>query len=74
MRLEFDPGGRTAETFVHVPLPAGSRLSAAIMDGKPVPMSAISVSASGEAAIVAAGSLTHPVSFDFTLTPRGTAR
>jgi hypothetical protein len=74
IHLEFDPGARPTETFVHVPLTAGSRLSAATIDGRPVSASAISVSASGEAAIVAAGSLTHRVSFDFALTPVGMAR
>ncbi len=66
-RLEFDPGTRAIDTFVHVPLPRGSRLSAATLDGKPIPTSSVAVSASGDQAIVAAGALSHRVSFEFTL-------
>jgi len=66
-RLEFDPGARTVDVFVHVPLPHGARLSDAILDGKSIPTNAITVSASGEQAIVAAGALSHRVTFEFAV-------
>ena len=69
LKVEVDPGTRSEETFVHVPLPAGSRLSAATMDGRAVPGTAITASASGQQEIVAAGALSHPVTFDFTFAP-----
>jgi hypothetical protein len=69
LHLEFDPGARATDTFVHVPLPEGSRMSGAKMDGRAVPANAITTSASGQQAIVSAGELWHRVTFDFTLTP-----
>jgi hypothetical protein len=75
MRLEFDPGGRAVNTFVHVPLPAGTRLSEVKMDGKLLPDSAITVPASHEQAIVAVGEVAHRTTFEFRLVPRtGEAR
>jgi hypothetical protein len=74
LHLEFDPGTRASETFVHVPVPSGSKLSEARMDGQVVPMSAITTSAGGQQAIVAAGKIAHPVTFDFTLTQGGATR
>jgi len=77
LHLDFDPGTRATETFVHVPLPDGSRVAEVKMDGRAVPMSAIRLSAGRQQAIVAAGALSHRVSFDFTLaqgTAMGTAR
>ncbi len=70
LRVEFDPGtgGVAMNTFVHVPLVTGAKLSEVKMDGKPIPASAVTVSASGEQAIVAAGELSHKVTFDFTVT------
>jgi hypothetical protein len=69
LRVEFDPGtgGGAVNTFVHVPLTPGAKLSEAKMDGKAIPASAITMSASGEQAIVAAGELSHKVAFDFTV-------
>jgi hypothetical protein len=67
LHLEFDPGTRAVETFVHVPLAVGSRLSDAKMDGEPILMSAITTSANGQQAIVAAGEVGHRVTFDLTL-------
>jgi hypothetical protein len=77
LHLDFDPGTWATETFVHVPLPDGSRVAEVKMDGRAVPMSAIRLSAGRQQAIVAAGALSHRVSFDFTLaqgTAMGTAR
>ncbi len=75
LELEFDPGGRATETFVHVPLPEGMQIAEAKMDGRAVPMNAIQVSASGQQAVVEAGSLSHRVTFVFTLgASMGTAR
>jgi hypothetical protein len=73
LHLEFNPGTRAAETFVHVPMLRGAKLAEAKVDGKALPTSAITISANGQQAIVAAGELAHPVTFDFTLTP-GAAR
>jgi hypothetical protein len=73
-RLEFDPGARAAETFVHVPLADGAKLTESKMDGKPLPASAITISASGQQAVVAVGEVAHPVTFDFTLTAGGATR
>ncbi len=69
LHLDLDPGTRAADAFVHVPLPEGSRLSEARMEGRPMAKSAISVPASGGQAIVSVPALSHPVSFDFMLTP-----
>jgi hypothetical protein len=44
------------------------------MDGKPLPASAITISASGQQAVVAVGEVAHPVTFDFTLTAGGATR
>jgi hypothetical protein len=68
LRLEFDPGSRSTDTFVHVPLPEGSKLSGAKMDGRPVAASTITVTTNGQQAIVAVPALSHRASFDFTLT------
>jgi hypothetical protein len=67
LHLEVDPGARGTDTYVHVPLIAGSKMVEAKMDGKAIPMSAITLSPGGEQAIVAAGSLSRRVTFDFTL-------
>jgi hypothetical protein len=72
LHLELDPGARTTDAFIHVPLPAGSHLTAATMDGRAVPSGTITVKANGQQAIVAAPALAHRVSFDFTVV--GTAR
>jgi hypothetical protein len=68
LHLEFNPGTRAVETFVHVPMLRGAKLAEAKVDGKALPTSAITISANGQRAIVAAGELSHPVTFDFTLT------
>jgi len=68
LHLEFDPGTRATDAFVHVPLPEHSKLSEAKMDGRPIPANAITVTTNGQQAIVAVPALTHRVSFDFTLT------
>jgi len=72
LRVEFDPGvgGGAMNTFVHVPLAPGAKLSEAKIDGKPIPASAVTVSASGEQAIVAAGELSHKVTFEFMVRAR----
>jgi len=67
MRLEFDPGTRGVETFVHVPLAEGSKVVEAKIDGSVLPASEITVSPSGQQAIVAAGEVGHRVTFDFTV-------
>ena len=69
LRVEFDPGtgGGAMRTFVHVPLATGTKLSEAKMDGKAIPANAITTSASGEQAIVAAGKLSHKTTFEFTV-------
>jgi hypothetical protein len=73
--LEVDPGARATETFVHVPLQAGMQVADAKMDGRAIPMSAITIAGGGQQAIVAAGALSHRVTFDFTLSATmGTAR
>jgi len=69
LHLEVDLGARTADTFVHVPLLAGSQVSEAKMEGRPVAANSISTSANGQEAIVSVGALTHRVVFDFTVTP-----
>ncbi len=74
LHLEFDPGTRGGDTFVHVPLPVGSKLSEARMDGQIVPMSATTMSAGGQQAIVAVGKITHLAKFDFTLIAGGATR
>jgi hypothetical protein len=40
------------------------------MDGKTIPPSAVTVTASGEQAIVAAGELSHKVTFEFMVGAR----
>jgi hypothetical protein len=77
IHLEFDPGTRATDTFVHVPLPQGARLAEATMNGHAMPPSAITMLANGQQAIVAAGELSGRVVFDFTFaagTPVGAAR
>jgi hypothetical protein len=69
LHLDLDPGTRTTDAFVHIPLPDGSQLSEVRMEGRPMPKSAIDVLANGEQAIVSVPALSHPVSFDFMLTP-----
>ena len=73
LRLEFEPGARTTDTFVHVPLIGGSLLVEVTMDGHPIAMSAVSTSASGQQAIVAVPGISHHASFDFTLAPASAA-
>ena len=68
IRVEFDPGTRPVQTFLHVPQPRGAKITAATMSAKPLPMSAVTTSASGEQADVAAGEIAHPTVFEFTLT------
>jgi len=67
MRVEFDPGTRGVQTFVHVPLPPGMKLAGATMDGRPVGAGEITTAKSGEQAIVNAGKVAHRSVFDFTL-------
>ena len=72
LRVEVDPGTRAADTFVHVPLAEGTRLVEAKMDAKAIPMSAVRLAGSGQQqAIVAAGELSHRVTFEFTVTAAG---
>jgi hypothetical protein len=66
-RVEFDPGTRALETLVHVPLAVGAKLSEAKMDGKTLPMSSVHLSANGEQAIAAAGEISRPVVFEFSV-------
>ena len=66
MHLEFDPGTRTTDTYVHVPLPDGMRLAEAKINGRKIPGSAITLSANGQQVIVAAGDVSERVVFDFT--------
>jgi hypothetical protein len=73
MRVEFDPGVRTVETFVHVPLPDGMKVAEATMDGRAIAGNEISVARSGEQAIVNAGKVAHRAVFEFTLLPEGSA-
>ena len=73
LHLEFEPGARTTDTFVHVPLIGGSRLVEVMMDGHPIAMSAVNTSASGQQAIVAVPGISHHASFDFTLAPASAA-
>jgi hypothetical protein len=73
MRVEFDPGVRTVETFVHVPLPDGMKVAEATMDGRAIAGNEISVARSGEQAIVNAGKVAHRAVFEFTLLPDGSA-
>jgi hypothetical protein len=75
LRVEFDPGtgGGAMNTFVHVPLVPGAKLSEAKMDGKAIPASEITTSASGEQAIVSAGELSHKTTFEFTVNAGGGA-
>jgi hypothetical protein len=72
LHLELDPGARATDAFVHVPLAGGGRLTAATMDGRPVPSRAITVTSNGQQAIVAVPGLAHRATFDFTVV--GTAR
>jgi hypothetical protein len=51
----------------------GAKLSEAKMDGKAIPASEITTSASGEQAIVAAGELSHKTRFEFTVNAGGGA-
>jgi hypothetical protein len=74
LRMDFDPGARATATFVHVPLTVGTKLTEAKMDGKSLPASAITMSAGGQQAIVAAGEVGNRVTLDFTLTAVGAAR
>jgi hypothetical protein len=74
LRVDFDPGARSTDTIVHVPLTEGTKLSEAKMDGKSLPASAITMSAGGQQAIVAAGEVGNRVTFDFTVTAVGAAR
>jgi hypothetical protein len=74
LRVEFDPGARATETFVHVPLSEGAKLTGAKMDEKPLPAGAITMSASGQQAIVAAGEVRNRVTFEFNVTAVGGAR
>jgi hypothetical protein len=74
LRVEFDPGARATETFVHVPLSEGAKLTGAKMDGKSLPAGAITMSASGQQAIVAAGEVRNRVTFEFNVTAVGGAR
>jgi hypothetical protein len=75
LRLEFDPGARAAETFVHIPLAEGTGVAEVKMDGRNLPSSAIKISAGGAQAVVAAGDVSHRATFDIKLgASMGTAR
>jgi hypothetical protein len=67
VRVEFDPGARPVNTFVHVPLASGQRVTSATMDGKSLPAAALTTSATGEQADVAAGEIARPVVFEFSI-------
>jgi len=67
LRVEFDPGSRPVQAFVHVPLARGASVASATMDGKPLPTAAITPARTGEQADVAAGEIARPVVFEFTL-------
>ncbi len=71
LRVEFDPGAREAETFVHVPLAGHTRLASGTLNGKDIPMSAMKLSQSGEQEIVAVGDVSRPVVLEFVLIGAG---
>ena len=67
LRVEFDPGSRPVQAFVHVPLARDASVVSATMDGKPLPATAITTTKTGEQADVAGGEIARPVVFEFTL-------
>ena len=73
LRLEVDPGARATKTFVHVPLAERAHVVEVKIDGRVVPMSAVTVSGSGQQAVVAAGALMHRTTFEIVLA-QGSAR
>ena len=67
MKVEFDPGTRSVDTFVHVPLPVGMKVVAVREGGKSLPAAVVKPSATGEQAIVSLGEVSRPVTLQITL-------
>jgi hypothetical protein len=68
IRVEFDPGSLPVETFVHIPLAPGTKISKAVVNGKTIPATAVVTGRSGEQADVDAGEIAVPTTFEFTTT------